>query len=81
MQVGQRVRVRPSSSVAREWHVLRGAEETILCQYRLLKGGDSAPLRLDVRFSPRLVVWGAPDIDFEPIPESGEDASTCRCAT
>jgi hypothetical protein len=61
VQVGQKVRIRSSSVAAREWHVPRGAEGTILCRYRLLKGGDSAPFRLDVRFSSKLVVWGAPN--------------------
>ena len=72
MHVGQKVRVKPSSVVAREWHIPRGAEGTILCRYRLLKGGESAPARVDVKFEPELMVWGAPDVDFEPIPASRE---------
>ena len=76
MQVGQKVRIRSSSVAAREWHVPRGAEGTILCRYRLLKGGESAPFRLDVRFSAKLVVWGAPDEEFEPVVQASEIGQT-----
>jgi hypothetical protein len=72
MQVGQKVKIRSSSVAAREWHIPRGAEGTILCRYRLLNGGDSAPFRLDVRFSSKLVVWGAPDEEFEPVVRASE---------
>jgi hypothetical protein len=68
MHVGQKVTVKPLSSVAREWHIPSGAEGIVLCRYRLLNSDNDAPHRLDVRFEPKLTVWGAPDIDFEPIP-------------
>lgn len=73
VHVGQKVRVRPSSAAAHEWRIPRGAEGTVLCRYRLLKANNSAPQRLDVMFEPKLIVWGARDVDFEPIPDSEEE--------
>ena len=67
---GQKVRVRPSSPAARDWQIPRDAEGTVICQYRLLRGGPSVADRVDVRFSPKLVVWGAPSCEFETIGES-----------
>jgi hypothetical protein len=67
MNVGQKVRVRPASRVARDWKIPRDAQGTVICKYRLLKESQAAPDRLDVRFSPRIVVWGAPEEAFEEI--------------
>jgi hypothetical protein len=44
-----------------------------MCRYRILRGSDGAPHLLDVSFGPNLVVWGAPDIHFEPIGDSREE--------
>jgi hypothetical protein len=71
MEPGQRVRIRQSSSVARNWRIPWGAEGTVLCRYRLLKAAQTAPGRIDVRFSPQLIVWGAPEVEFEAIGELG----------
>jgi hypothetical protein len=67
MNPGQKVRVRPTSSVARDWNIPREAQGTVICRYRVLKDAQTAPDRLDVRFSRRLFVWGAPDREFEAI--------------
>ena len=67
MQIGQKVRV-SAVRLARDWSIPRGSEGTVVCSYRLLKERDATAIeRLDVRFSSRLVVWGAPAKAFEPI--------------
>jgi hypothetical protein len=67
MIAGQRMRLRRSSRLAREWNIPPEAEGTLICHYRTLARGFATPDRLDVRFSPRLVVWGAPAVEFETI--------------
>jgi hypothetical protein len=69
MHAGQKVRVKPASRIARDWNIPREALGTVICRYRLLKDKTVAPDRLDVRFSPKLVVWGAPDKEFEVVAE------------
>jgi hypothetical protein len=74
VQNEQRIRLKPSSPAAREWNVAPGAEGTIICRYRILAEKSDAADRLDVRFGPQLVVWGAPAAEFEsvgpPLPTS-----------
>ncbi len=67
MILGQKVRCRPTSHIARDWKIPRDALGTVICRYRLLKEQPSAPDRLDVRFDERLVLWGAPDKEFEAV--------------
>jgi hypothetical protein len=67
VQDKQRIRLKPTSPAAREWNVPPGAEGTVLCRYRILGANSAAADRLDVRFGPRLVVWGAPAAEFEAI--------------
>jgi hypothetical protein len=67
VKTGQRIRLKPSSRAAREWNVPPGAEGTVICRYRILADRPLASDRLDVRFGPQRVVWGAPAIEFEPI--------------
>ncbi len=74
MNKGERIRLRPSSPGAREWSVPRGAEATVICFYRVFAGRPGASDRLDVRFSPKRVVWGAPATEFEPIAEGARGA-------
>jgi hypothetical protein len=69
MITGQRIRLRPQSRLAREWNIPNNAEGTLICRYQIL-ARDFAPDRLDVRFNSRLVVWGAPAAEFEPIEDS-----------
>lgn len=64
MQIGQKVRVK-APNLARDWNIPRGTEGTVECAYRVLR--NTAVERLDVRFSPYLVVWGAPADAFELI--------------
>lgn len=75
----QRIRLRPSSPLAREWNLPPDAEGTVICRYRILARRSLDADRLDVRFGPRLVVWGAPAVEFEaidePLPSSAPDAS------
>jgi hypothetical protein len=67
VKTGQRIRLKPSSRAAREWNVPPGAEGTVICRYRILADRPLASDRLDVRFGPQRVVWGAPAVEFEPI--------------
>ena len=68
MKAGQKVRVKPTSRFKDMLDISPDAQGTILCSYRLLREGWVAPERLDVRFGPRLVVWGAPEVEFEIVP-------------
>ncbi len=43
------------------------AQGTVMFSYRLLASNRAAPDRLDVRFTPQLVIWGAAAEDFEEI--------------
>jgi hypothetical protein len=69
MVIGQRIRLRPQSRLAREWNIPPDTEGTLICRYQIL-ARDLAPDRLDVRFNARLVVWGAPAVEFEAIEDS-----------
>jgi hypothetical protein len=66
MQAGQKVRFKSTSSLCQELKIPREAQGAVLCRYRLLRS-ESEAHRLDVRFGPTLVVWGAPDDQFETI--------------
>jgi hypothetical protein len=70
MRKGERIRLRPASPGAREWRLPREAEGTVLCHYRVFAGRPGASDRMDVCFSPKTVIWGAPATEFEPIAES-----------
>jgi hypothetical protein len=69
MRVGQKVRISSTSRVARQWNIPRDAQGIVTCRYRVLNERATAPDRLDVRFSSKLVVWGAPEEVFEPMRE------------
>ena len=66
MQAGQKVRFKAASPLSIELKIPREAQGAVLCRYRLLRGDNDAH-RLDVRFGPTLVVWGAPDDQFETV--------------
>ncbi len=68
MHAGQKVRLKPSSPLGAQLKIPREAHGAVLCRYRLLRGEAEAH-RLDVRFGPELVVWGAPDDQFETVEE------------
>jgi hypothetical protein len=55
-----KVRVKPSSWVARHWRIPRGARGTVLCCYRAERETAAATDRLDVHFSSRSTIWGVP---------------------
>ncbi|MGO8797708.1 MAG: hypothetical protein ACLQE9_21705 [Roseiarcus sp.] len=67
---GQHVRLKASSPLAREWNLPPGAEGTVICRYRMLARRSLVPERMDVRFGPHKVVWGAPAVEFEPVGET-----------
>ncbi len=58
MKVGQRVRFKSTSSAARYWKIPHDAQGTVMCSYQLLASNRAAPDRLDVHFTPQLVIWG-----------------------
>ena len=66
MKVGQRVRFK-STSAARYWKIPQDAQGTVMCSYRLLTSNRARADRLDVRFTPQLVIWGGAAEDFEEI--------------
>ena len=66
MRVGQTVRLRPASPVAREWGLTTPVEGVVMCEYRILARGAPTPDRVDVRLATGNVVWGGAAADFEP---------------
>lgn len=68
MQAGQKVRFKAASPLSLRFNIPREAQGAVLCRYRLLRGENSVH-RLDVQFGPQLVVWGAPDDQFETVEE------------
>ena len=56
-----------TSDAARYWKIPQDAQGTVMCAYRLLANNRAAPDRLDVRFTPQLVIWGGAAEDFEEI--------------
>ena len=70
MRKGERIRLRRASPAAAEWSVPEEAEATVICHYRVFAGRPGAAERLDVRFGPRRVIWGAPASEFEVIGEA-----------
>ena len=54
----QKFRFRPDSPVARELNISTDAVGTVICRYRILREGELAPERLDVRFGERRFAWG-----------------------
>ncbi len=63
----QKVRFRPDSPVARELDISTDAIGTVLCRYRILREGEPAPDRLDVRFGERRFAWGVQEKELEVI--------------
>ena len=73
--IEQRIRLRPSSPLAREWNIPPDAEGTVICRYRILARRSLDADGLDVRFGPRMVVWAVPAVEFEAIADG-----RLRCA-
>ena len=71
VRVGEKVRLRMKSPVAREWGISSPVEGVIMCQYRILARGAPAPDRLDVRLATGNVIWGGAEADFEPCEPEG----------
>jgi hypothetical protein len=67
MKVGQRVRFKSTSSAARYWKIPHDAQGTVMCSYQLLTSNRATAARLDVRFTPQIVIWGGAAEDFEEI--------------
>ncbi len=72
MVQGQKVRFRPGSAVGRGLDIPADAIGLVICRYRVIWEGDSAPERLDVRFEDRRFAWGVPEREFEPISRSND---------
>ena len=69
MPAVEKVRFKAASPLSRKLNIPREAHGSVLCRYRLLRESASANQRLDVQFGPHLVVWGAPDDQFEAVEE------------
>lgn len=67
MHAGQKVRLKAASPLLRRFNLPPNALGAVLCSYRLLRGASTTTRRIDVRFGPELVVWGAPDDQFEAV--------------
>ena len=80
MKVGQRVRFK-STSAAQYWKIPQDAQGTVMCSYRLLASNRAAPDRLDVRFTPQLVIWGGAAADFEEIRDIPTDNAIISCTS
>jgi hypothetical protein len=72
MKVGQRVRLKPSSGAARYWKVPPDAQGTVMCSYRLPASKAATAERLDVRFTPQVIIWGGAATEFEAIGDAPE---------
>jgi hypothetical protein len=68
----EKVRFKEASPLSRQLKIPRDAQGAVICRYRLLRGG--AGDKLDVQFGPHLVVWGAPDDQFEKIEDETRGA-------
>ena len=69
MKKGQKIRMRALSRAARDWGVCAGAEGVVICRYQVVHRGAPVAECVDVRFSPNVVVWGAPVAAFEEVKE------------
>jgi hypothetical protein len=69
LQKGQRLRPIHPAVAEREWGVAGDAVGTVICAYRVTYERLGAVDRVDVRFGPRQVVWGAPANEFAPLPD------------
>jgi hypothetical protein len=72
---GQRIRLRRSSRLAREWNIPPESEGMLICRYRILARSVLASERFDVRFGSRLTLWGVPAAEFETIKAAEERAT------
>jgi hypothetical protein len=72
MKVGQRVRFKSTSTAARYCEIPPDAQGTVMCSYRLLASNPAAAERLDVRFTPQIVIWGGAASEFEEIEDVPE---------
>jgi hypothetical protein len=70
MRDKQKVRFRPGSPVASWLDITPDAVGTVTCRYRVLREGETAPGRLDVRFGERRFAWAVPEQEFEEIRHS-----------
>ena len=66
MRAGQKVRLKATSPLMERLDLPAEALGAVICCYQLLRGVGGAP-RVDVRFGPGLVVWGAPGDQFETV--------------
>jgi hypothetical protein len=67
MNEKKKVRIRPGSPLTGRLSLSADAIGTVICQYRVLREGEAAPDRMDVRFDERHVIWGVPEKEFEVV--------------
>jgi len=68
MRAGQRVYIKPASTLAREWRLPPRTEGVVLCAYEVLGGFSTNRERVDVRLSAGDVAWGISTDQIEPAP-------------
>jgi hypothetical protein len=72
MKSGQMVRVKLTSTVARECKIAPGSMGTVVCSYEIVARECRNSERIDVRFGKGVMVWGRPAADYEAIPEKSD---------
>lgn len=75
MRAGQRVFIKPASSLAREWRLAPRTEGVVLCAYEVLGRFSTRRQRVDVRFSPGVIAWGISPDEIEPAPGGRDEAA------
>lgn len=67
MATVERVRIKPASPVAKDWKIPPESIGTVICRYSMPTSCAHRRDRLDVRFTPNIVIWGGPADDFEVV--------------
>ena len=67
MQKEQQVRFRADSSVPSWLDISPDTIGAVVCRYRVLREGEDASERLDVRFGEGQFAWGIPENEFEKV--------------
>jgi hypothetical protein len=71
----ERVRIKPSSAIGRDWQLPPDAEGTVICRYRLTTRCATRVERLDVKFAGERMIWGGPADEFEVVSAQPQTAA------
>ena len=75
MMTGQKVRVKPSSPIARDWQLPPDHAGTVICSYSLLTKRGGGREWLDVQIRRGLIVWASAAENYELIVEGASPAA------